>query len=292
MRILCSNGDTTIEFGYVLPYWLNDVSGLFGEETNVLTSDSATHHGGIYLGTHSNARNIVISAYVINNYLAARRTLEKLFSPETQGMLTYIDDREYSIDYYAESFEMSLSGRIRNITVSLICPDPLFKGISETKFLGGKRGLLTLPFTHHEPFMISEYYANDTVTIQNTNSLDTGMIIRIIINANGLPSNFNPTIVNVKTKEELTLNTHAIEGIIEWNIGDYYEISTYFGKKKVEFISGDTRTGVLSTWQAGNTWLQLHPGSNTFRAFCNRGTVQANIPLRYEFVSQQEYWTV
>lgn len=290
MKITCQNetGDN-ITFAYQFPYWLEEVEGLYNAKSEVITVNNALADGEIYAGNNVEKRNIVITAKVYGNHEQTRALLEKLFAPHVKGSLTYeAKDYTRTITYYAENFEMTFQGILRTITVSLICPDPMFYGEPNYYYMLQTLGLIHFPIHVNEPFQVTNYQRQDFINVQNSSPAEQGLIFRITALLDSIPLNFYPDIANLNTGEHISLDTMKMEqGLSK---GEYIEISTLFGNKYIDVIRGDIRDRINSMWQAGNTWIQAHKGDNVFR-LSTAMTLSPNA-LNLTIIHTPSYWRV
>ncbi len=290
MKITCENeiGDS-ITFAYQFPYWLEEVEGLYNAKSEVVTVNNALADGEIYAGNNVEKRNIVITAKVYGNHEQTRALLEKLFAPHVKGALTYqAKDYTRTITYYAENFEMTFQGSLRTITVSLICPDPMFYGEPNYYYMLQTIGLIHFPIHVNEPFQVTNYQRQDFINVLNSSPAEQGLIFRITALLDSIPLNFYPDIANLNTGEHILLDTMKMEQGLDK--GEYIEISTLFGNKYIDVVRGDERIRVNTMWQGGNTWIQAHKGDNVFR-LSTAMTLSPNA-LNLTIIHTPSYWRV
>lgn len=290
MKITCENenGDN-ITFAYRFPYWLEEVEGIYGVGSEVTTINNALTDGEIYAGNNVQKRNIVITAKVYKNHEETRELLEKLFAPHIKGTFTYeAKDYKRTITYYAENFEMDFRGNIRDVTISLICPDPMFYGEPNYYYMLQTIGLIHFPINVSEPFQVTNTKLQEFINVQNSSPAEQGLIFRITALLDNIPLNFYPDIANLNTGEHIFLDTMKMEqGLSK---GEYIEISTIFGNKYIDVIRGDMRYRINSMWQGGNTWIQAHKGDNVFR-LSTAMTLSPNA-LNLTIIHTPSYWRV
>ena len=291
MKITCENemGDN-ITFAYKFPYWLEEIEGIYGVKSEVTTVNNALTDGEIYVGNNVEKRNIVITAKVYGNHENKRELLEKLFAPHIKGILTYYyNNNSYrSIKYYAENFDMTFKGNLRTITVSLICPDPMFYGKTNYYYMLQTIGLIHFPIYVNQPFQVTNYKRQEFINVLNSSPTEQGLIFRITALLDSIPINFYPDIANLNTGEHITLDTVEMEESLKK--GEYIEISTLFGNKYIDLIRGDKRYRMNSMWKAGNTWIQAHRGDNVFR-LSTAVTISPNA-LNLTIIHTPSYWRV
>lgn len=183
--IICSNtAGEELQFASDLSGWLiTDVEGIYRVNANNYTADNAMVDGATWFGASLPLRNIVITAAELTaDHQAAREKLYAFFRPRTLGTLLYSEDGESrQIDYYVESVEITTSGRLRQATLSLICPNPLFYAEQdEVHILAGWLPGFTFEHTFqspNEPNMFGSRQS-DEIAIADTASDNIGVTIR------------------------------------------------------------------------------------------------------------------
>ncbi len=133
--ITCKNEDNVqIVFDYDFnPFFLLYCDGIMSVYNNVATSENTMIDGSTYQGSTTRERNITIGAQMCNNYSENREILYRAFKPKATGTFTYYEDGEQrTIDYEVESIEIAEAGIVRDIVISLKCPDPFFKALEDT----------------------------------------------------------------------------------------------------------------------------------------------------------------
>jgi hypothetical protein len=265
IKIICKNQiEEEITFAHRFPYWLENTEGLFSASSDVITVKNSLAYGEIFSGISTNRRNIVIMAKIRGDYKMARDKLERMFAPRLTGTLTcYIDNYHRKIDYIAENFEITNRGKVRTISISLICPDPQFRGETIYYYRYETIGLIHFPIYVGKQYQVANYRFKELINIVNDTTSEQGLIFRITARHNDIALNFCPEIANVNTGEHIKLDTMKLEhGLI---VGQYIEVSTSFGNKYIDVIRGNERTRLNSMWQLDNTWIQAHKGDNVFR---------------------------
>lgn len=133
MEIVCKNArGEQIKFDWYGPLWLKSVTGI-GADFTVTTSKSNGQDGANYTGATADVRNIVIVLDVRKkDYVTQRNRLYQFFQPRAVGEIQYNDGNvSRKTGYYVESVEPSGDGVLKNITVSLLCPDPKWYDLEE-----------------------------------------------------------------------------------------------------------------------------------------------------------------
>ncbi|QAT48730.1 hypothetical protein EQM14_02495 [Caproiciproducens sp. NJN-50] len=141
MELICDNEKgEKLRLGSTGPFWLVSVSGL-GSDFNVYTSKSSGQDGENYNGSDAQKRNIVLTLELsLQGYEEQMEKLYCFFQKDLPGTLTYDGGKPRKIRYYVEKVEPepetfmptgSSPYETRNVTVSLICPDPRFYALDD-----------------------------------------------------------------------------------------------------------------------------------------------------------------
>ena len=176
MRIVCERAGRSITFAHTRPYWLQSVEGVGEADFDVSSEKASGMDGEIYKGATANKRNIVIKATVIppagTTHDQIREEFFALFVPRETGTLTFYDGEKVRvIDYKTENCEFDLDGQFRDVTVSLICPDPVFKAAQDERTeVAEIEGLIEWPLELSNPFEVSLKHDTLMATIQNSSS--------------------------------------------------------------------------------------------------------------------------
>ena len=135
-RITCkSENNAVAEFNYDFsPFFLKSVTGIYGITANVTTSENTTVDGSTYQGSTAKERNIVITAQMDGDYKKNREFLYRAFKLKSTGIFTYVEDGDTKqIEYEVEDIEIGETGVVRDVVISLICPNPFFKDLEDVE---------------------------------------------------------------------------------------------------------------------------------------------------------------
>lgn len=140
-HITVTNEVSTIQFDVSPPstttrYRVNDIEGLGPVKADVNTSDLAHLDGGSFNNSRVGMRNIVIKFDYIPGYTASdsptklRSDLYAAAGPKKKVSLTFYVEGvgERKIDGWVESLTSELFSRELSGQLSIICPDPFFRG--------------------------------------------------------------------------------------------------------------------------------------------------------------------
>lgn len=287
MEITCTRHDgQAITFRHWFPFWLDSVDGLYSASCDIETTDYALTDGAVYNASRAKVRNIVIHAKLREKDKYLRDKIEAFFSPRSNGVLTYTENaQKYTIDYVPESFEITSTGQTRDVDISLICPDPLFKGDAIYYSQQLCRGLIHFPINVYWPYQVSNYTKSEVIKIDNQSATEQGLTIDIDVLYDRIDA-LNVEIANIDSGEKIRLN---LDSVCPLFVGDKIRIDTLMNQKNIYKIHGNEITPILQCWQAGNIWLQAHKGLNEFRM------TAGNVPREYVRLSiwrTPTFWSV
>lgn len=283
-RIICRNeNDIEVEFNYNedADFFLVSLEGVYSVSNNVVTSENTMTDGSTYQGSTTKQRNIVITAFIDGDYQKRRDLLYKCFKPKSTGSFTYIEgDEKRTIDYKVEEIDIAETGVIRNVVISLICPDPFFKDLNDivVTMAGWKRSF-TWPHEFaaaKEPF--GERIAEIIKTVENDSAADN-IGIEILMQASGAVT--NPALYHVEQDEHIKVGTadHALQ----LAAGEAVKITTGTNNKNVYLISNGQETKINEYLDEDSEFIQLTSGSNTFKYDADAGINYLNVTISYRF---------
>ena len=277
-RVICENAEgRRMTFSHALPFWLASIEGVRDIRHTVSSSKAAGQVGTTITGSAADERNIVIAVQIKGNFTQNRNTLLEFFQPNEVGTLYYYEDSiARKIEYVVESIESPETGIVRATTISLLCGDPLFRDIQETRVtLSSWIGLIRFPLYIHNPFAVTKKVNTLMEDIYNRSNTTLGLRIRF--EASGEVK--NPTIVDVQRHKILTvqLTMHA---------GEIVEITTGKLAKAATLIQGNDRTNVINNIAYPPQWPQLYKGDNLFRYNADSGIDALSVTIFYT----QTYW--
>lgn len=283
MRIVCERAGRSITFAHTRPYWLQSVEGVGEADFDVSSEKASGMDGEIYKGATANKRNIVIKATVIppagTTHDQIREDFFALFVPRETGTLTFYDGEKVRvIDYKTENCEFDLDGQFRDVTVSLICPDPVFKAAQDERTeVAEIEGLIEWPLELSNPFEVSLKHDTLMATIQNSSSVSRGLTATFT--ATGEVT--NPKLIEVNRQLSFRILTTL-------HNGDVLVVTTGPGNKRVKLIRDNAETNINNCWEFGGTWLQVEPGENVFTYEAESGAAALSVTL----ASTPLYWGV
>lgn len=258
--LTCERGGDSIAIGYHWPLWLDDVDGLTSSEFEVDTEKGNDQDGEHYKSSTATKRNIVIYCWVKDDIRAMREKLYSFFPPRETGTLFVTDgDVTRKIDYVPEFVKIDPTGQQRKVTISLLCPDPKFKAVTDDRIeMAVWDGLIEFPDDvlelPAEPFEMTTKRANLAVPVENTSNVARGLTVQFM--ATGTVA--NPSLFEVRSQKGFKIRC-------QMHAGDILTVTTGFMNKRITLKTDGVEKSANNMWVFGSTWLQVEPGSNVFR---------------------------
>lgn len=277
-KITCKNdANIQVDFTYDFkPFFLVSVEGVYKVTNNVNTTENTMIDGATYQGSTTSMRNIVITAQMEKDYQKNRNILYKCFKPKSYGTLTYIENEEIRmIQYIVEDIEISETGVLRDITISLICPDPFFRGL-ENIYVEMARWEKQFEFPHEFVEELEEIETRNSEKIKQldneSNADNVGMTITI--EADGPVQ--NPVIHHVEQKEYIKLETTM-------QAGEKIVITTETNNKAIWIEKEGEKEENNGIMSEESEFLQLQSGLNTIQYEAESGEEYLNISIEYRY---------
>lgn len=275
-----------MEFGKFEPCWLISIEGL-GSEFDVYTTKNSGQDGENYNGSDAKKRNIVFVLEVSRgNFEDQSEKLYGFFQKNSPGMLYRVGKTTKRIGYYVEKIEPDTEtfspgedspNETRNITLSLICPDPKWYALTDSLMqLAMWEGLIEWPLEIIEPFEVTRKVNSLIGNVHNGSAVPMGLTITF--RASGAV--INPSLYDVNRHNLMKINTtmHA---------GDQIVVTTADGNKRVKMITnGSAETNINNLMQYPPTWLKAYQGDNLFRYDADSGIDNLSVAI----LSTQAYW--
>lgn len=234
------------------------VEGLNPPPANIGMTKIASAHGSRKNTASIPSRNLTITLKINSPVAENRIDMYKYFKTGEDVTIYFKNEvRNVFIEGIVESVEGSLFTNNETFQISILCPQPFFKDVDYfISEIAKITALFEFPFEIEEGGKEFSTYDQYRVSeIFNTGDTDTGILIRL--EAEGTV--IDPIIWNSSTREFF--------GVSIWmEAGDVLEISTMFSNKYIHYTQAGNTAIVnrLSDKIEGSTWLQLHPGQNSF----------------------------
>lgn len=247
----------SITFGNEKPFILSHIDGTGGVAADLKTTKSPYQDGSTLVGVTMEDRLVSITGAIMattrEEMYQLRRRLTQILNSKSAGKLIYTNDAHtYVIDAVPDGSPAFGDRHANNqlFAANFICPDPFWTDENEiVKALKFEEGGLTFPLRLSTMFAFSAYRGIFT----NSGDVDTPVTVHYRGPAK------NPLVMNETTGEFIKVNYDLTDE-------DVLEISTAFGRKRVEVVNDDgTRTNVFHWIDLDSTFFQLVPGENMLR---------------------------
>lgn len=266
------------EFGELLPLTNNPdydvlaVSGLNPAPANINTVAVSGIDGTRFNSARIGERNVVISLNIRGDIESNRIKLYKYFRVKRPIRVHYKNDHlNVFIDGYVDTFENNLFTKLQQPQISIICPNPYWKSITETDVdFDSITDLFEFPFAIESAGVPFSDLASVTVTYFNAGDVATGGIITFTALANGVK---NPVFYN-RTNGTFFGLTYTMQS------GDVITINTQQGEKGVTLLRGGVKTSIVNSRSTGSAWLVFDPGENEISYGADEGATALRVTLQ------------
>lgn len=261
-------------------YKVYRVEGLNPPQASINTSVNTTQDGSKVNSARVENRNIVIYVSIEGNVEANRINLYKYF-PSKKPVTLYFSngERDVSICGNVEIIECDLFANKQVAQISIICPNPYFKGVDELiTMLGDVVPMFQFPFSAPaEGIEFSVLTPNIRKSIVNTGDTESGVIIKMFATGTVV----NPIIYDVLKGIYIALNLtmQPLDTII---------INTNIGEKSITLIRGGKSSNAMGYMRRDSKWFVFEAGDNVYTYDCDSGSNNLQItfttPLLYSGV--------
>ena len=253
-------------------YTLYDVTGVTPLQMNINSSVNATSDGSTVNSIRADYRNIVLYVAIHGDIEVNRLNLYKYFPPKRQiSIYCKTNARNVFIEGYTELIDVKLFSDQQVAQISIICPQPYFKGVHEfITYFSQVDNLFSFPFSipnvGMELAVISEEIRKNIV---NAGEIETGMIIELFT----IGEVVNPVIYDVNKRAHIKLN-------VTLKANDKVVINTNSGQKSIKLTRAGRESNLLGHLAHTSTWLQLSSGDNVITYDAEAG--ESNIQLSFK----------
>lgn len=258
-------------------YQILKIEGLTPPAAEIHTIVSANAHGSTYKAAKIEPRNLVLQIKPCGNIEENRLRLYEYFATSDWCKIYFRNSkRSVAIEGYTETIESDLFTNNQVLQISILCPEPFFKDVSESvRDISKEQAIFEFPFEVpiQELIEFSAFNRDRFTCVVNYGEADTGMTVEIEnISSGTLPI---PVIRNYITGESLIINGH-------FNVGEKIVINTNIGQKSIIKISNKgVESNILNEFNLNSTWLQLRKGANHFTYDYNGYDKFYKINIRY-----------
>lgn len=248
---------------------IRKVTGLNPPSIDLFIGDYA-RDGGTYQGRRVGNRNVVLTIDLNPNpalgetISGLRELLYKTFvdplvdADHVELVLHSDDGRIRNLYGYTEKFETEPFDVETMVQISMICPDPYIRDLSETVLTNSAGTWVTVPFTYG-------------------GSAEAGFKAEIIISSD------TPT---------LTINNNGQNMVIKHAFlsGDVVYVNTNRGERDITYKRSGVTYPLISKLSVESKWLELHSQSNTMNI---HGTLTSDLIAGVKTLSYRaSYWGV
>ncbi len=237
-------------------YQLISITGLSPPSAQINTTKVAGMDGTRFNSASLNQRNIVFTIRLNGDIEANRLALYSFFRSKERCRIYYKNrSRNVYIEGYVETVECDIFTNNETMQVSVLCPNPYFKGIEEIiTDISNIQGLFTFPFAIGLPGV--EFSALDTARITNVlNRSESGAGVIIAID-------ISEAVRTIQLNNVTTGEIFALE--YGFAAGDRVLIDTNKGSKSVILQREAVTSNLFTAVKKGSTFFQLDAGDNLF----------------------------
>lgn len=306
IKVICTsdkNVSITFTWDDFTPFHLVDIEGIYGIESNVVTSENTTIDGSTYQGATAKERHIDITAEMDSNYFENRNLLYRCFPIKRTGTLEYIENGESKvIEYEVEGITPGeITGVVRDYTISLKCTDPYFKDLTDTEvIMASWVSDFFFPACFPEEGRVFGHREADLVKVIENDSGADEIGITVVLKADGTVK--NPAIYHTESGEFTKVGYEDNDFIL--SSGQYVVISTHTGKKDIFLIDNVTQAEIeenrnkygMIDWEKvvekygqdineyqdeDGEFIQLQDGTNTITYSAEEGINYLSVSIYY-----------
>ena len=253
------NGDLMVLTGDEPVYQIIGIQGLNPPVAKINTTTIVGLDGARFNSARLETRNLVLTVKINGDVERNRLQLYRYFRTKEFCTFYYANGSlDVSIEGYVESVECDLFSNAEMAQISILCPFPYFRSLSEivadssTVF-----STFVFPFSINigEPVVIStiEEDSEGSIDVYNGSESETGVILEIEFEDDAS----SIEIKNTSTGDDLKL-------AYEFQTGDKVIVNTNKGAKSITLIRGGVLSNIFSSLQQGSTFFQLMIGNNHF----------------------------
>lgn len=278
-KIENKDGQVLVLTGDEPTYQVINIQGLNPPSAQINTTPIVGLDGARYNSARLETRNIVLTVKINGDVEANRLNLYSYFRTKEWCTFYYSNlSRDVSIVGYVESVECGLFTNNEIAQISILCPYPYFKALTEiVTDISSTLGLFVFPFSINigEPIAFSSYEEERAANVYNASESEVGVIIEMTFEGavNSL------TIRNNGTDETFTLN-------YAFTAGDFVTINTHKGQKSVSLQRNGVTSNLFSALARGSVFFQLSAGMNTFSYFADGGSDNDDVFINFRFYTE------
>lgn len=260
-------------------YQVTNIEGLDPPKAQVNTTTIVGLDGALYNSSKLETRNIVLTVKINGDVETNRLNLYQYFRTKEWCKFYYSNDTlNVYIEGYVESVECNYFSNGETAQISIICPYPYFKSLTQiVTDISSTLALFTFPFSinENEPIAFSSYDSGRVTSVYNGSESTTGVIIKIVFGA----AVSTLEIKNTTTGDDFILNYSFLEN-------DVVTINTNKGQKSVKLLRNGVTTNIFSAIEQGSVFFQLYPGRNLFGYLADNGDENEDVYITFTNVNE------
>lgn len=240
-----------------------EITGLTPPNASVNMSKVSGVDGSQFNSAAVNSRNIVLTIYPKQPVEVNRLRLYDYFLVGQTIKIYYKNGlRNVYTEGYVETIDGTFFTNREALQISILCPDPYFKGAGEiVADISKLVSLFEFPFAIDVAGIpLSEFNEYLIGQITNDGNVSTGLVIELTANGTVV----NPVIYDADTRDSMGLR-------LTMQANDLIRITTIKGKTGVELIRGGLTTNIINTILDDATWFQARPGTNFYTYIVDDG---------------------
>lgn len=276
-KIENSSGNIMTLTGVEPVYQILSITGLNPPSAQINTTTIVGLDGAVFNSSKLQARNLVLTIKINGNVEQNRLLLYSYFKTKDWCKFYYTNESlDVSIEGYVESVECDLFTNNELAQISILCPYPYFKSLSEILTDSSKSiPQFYFPFSINigEPVIISSLDDSSGIAVYNNSETETGVTVQINI----LESCNSIEIKNITTGDDFEINFSFLAN-------DTIIINTNKGQKSIKLIRAGVITNIFAALQQGSVFFQLAPGVNNFEYLVDNSAAnndEITITFRY-----------
>ena len=276
-KIENSSGNVMTLTGVEPTYQVIGISGLNPPSAQINTTTIVGLDGAVFNSSKLQTRNLVLTIKINGNVEQNRLLLYSYFKTKDWCKFYYTNESlDVSIEGYVESVECDLFTNSEIAQISILCPYPYFKSLSEILTDSSKSiPQFYFPFSINvgSPIIISTIDESSGIAVYNGSESETGAMVQINI----LDACSSIEIKNVTTGDDFEINYSFLAN-------DTVVINTNKGQKSIKLIRNGVITNIFSAIQSGSVFFQLAPGVNNFEYLVDNSAAnndEITITFRY-----------
>lgn len=270
------NGEVLLLTGNEPVYQVINITGLNPPKAQINTTTIVGLDGAKFNSSKLETRNIVLTVKINGDVEANRLKLYQYFRTKEWCKFYYTNDSvNVFIVGYVESVECDLFTNNETAQISILCPDPYFKSITEIiTDISNTMALFTFPFSINlgEPIAFSSYDENKVSNVYNASESETGVVIEITF----LEAASSIQIRNTATGDDLILN-------YSFQKNDVVTINTHKGQKSIFLLRNGKTSNIFSALEQGSMFFQLAVGSNLFGYLVDGGSGNESVLVTFTY---------